>query len=150
MSKAKYQAEITALLTTLAAGARPFDLQYVAADLLNRAPKTAVRALQAVPTVDTSALSDAELFAYFKRNALAEDLRFFLRGSLSAELRTRAEAITKPTAKDLASLRTAWRTERQDYERAYGIPAIGSESWKRAYKNDHNTIEDGQRIAVLA
>jgi hypothetical protein len=83
--------------------------------------------------VDTATMTDAELYAFYKRTAPAEDLRFFLRGRLSDALRLRAEAITKPTARDLASLREAWRIERQAEERAAGIPAIGTAEWHRQY-----------------
>ncbi|MBM3772820.1 MAG: hypothetical protein FJW27_16320 [Acidimicrobiia bacterium] len=81
--------------------------------------------------VDPVAMTDAELYAYYKRTAPAEDLRFFLRGRLSDALRRRAEAITKPTARDLISLREAWRIERQAHDRAAGIPAIGTAEWHR-------------------
>jgi hypothetical protein len=81
--------------------------------------------------VDPAAMTDAELYAYYKRTALTEDLRFFLRGRMSDALRRRAEAIGKPTARDLASLRDTWRTERQADDRAAGIPAIGTAEWHR-------------------
>lgn len=83
--------------------------------------------------VDTAAMTDAELYAYYKRTAPAEDLRFFLRARMSNALRYRAEAIAKPTASDVVSLRTAWRTERQAEARAAGIPAIGTAEWHRQY-----------------
>src|SRR5688572_8279727 len=83
--------------------------------------------------VDTAGMTDAELFAYYKRTAPTEDLRFFLRGRLSDALRRRAEAITKPTAADLVALRDAWRTERLAEERAAGIPAIGTAEWHAQY-----------------
>ncbi len=83
------------------------------------------------PAVDTAAMTDAELYASYKRTALGEDLRFFLRFRMSDALRERAEAIAKPTARDVASLREAWRTERLAKDRAAGIPAIGTEEWHR-------------------
>ena len=83
--------------------------------------------------VDLPAMTVVERFAYYKRTAPAEDLRFFLRARMSDALRHRAEAITKPTAQDLVSLRTAWRTERAIEERAAGIPAIGTAEWHAQY-----------------
>jgi hypothetical protein len=89
-------------------------------------PKTA-----AIPaTVDTSTMSDTELFAHYKRTAIAEDLRFILRTDMSAELRTRAESIAKPTAKDLQVIRAAWRREREDLDRAFGY-------WHKADKPEN-------------
>lgn len=79
--------------------------------------------------VDTATMADAELYAYYKRTAPIEDLRFLLRGCMSDALRARAERITNPTARDLASLRAAWRTERQAEDRGAGIPAIGTAEW---------------------
>jgi hypothetical protein len=96
---------------------------------------------RAVGPVDTAGMTDAQLFAYYKRTAPTEDLRFFLRGRLSDGLRRRAEAITKPTAADLVLLRDAWRTERLAEERAAGIPAIGTAEWHARY-NDTTPAED--------
>ena len=80
---------------------------------------------------DTARMTDAQLFAHYKRTALREDLAFFLQlSSLSPALRMRAEAISKPTAKDLSELRTAWRTERQTSDLERGIPSIGSPRWQ--------------------
>jgi hypothetical protein len=95
------------------------------------APKAA-RVRPAV-AVDTAGMTDAELFAYYKRTAPTEDLRFFLRGRLSYALRRRAEAVTKPTTADLVLLWSAWRTERLAEERAAGIPAIGTAEWHAQY-----------------
>lgn len=113
----------------------------VAAAILLQAVQAHVRALLACtpnPTprqspaiVDTSTITDAQLYAYYKRTSPAEDLLFFLRGGKSDPLRSRAEAINNPTAKDLASLREAWRIERAAEDRAAGIPAIGTEAWHR-------------------
>jgi hypothetical protein len=85
--------------------------------------------------VDTSTMTDAQLYAHYKRTAPAEELRFFLRGGKSAALLARARAITNPTARDLASLREAWRVERCAEDRAAGIPAIGSPEWHRQMRN---------------
>ena len=83
--------------------------------------------------VDTSTLSEAELFAHYKRTALAGDLAFLLRFRMSAELRARCEAIQKPNAGDLAILRSAWRAERSLEERQQGRPSIGSPAWTEEY-----------------
>lgn len=96
-------------------------------------PRTPATRVRVAVVVETAAMTDAELYAYYKRTAPAEDLRFFLRARMSDALRCRAEAVTKPTAADLASLRTAWRTERQAEERAAGIPAIGTAEWHAQY-----------------
>lgn len=87
------------------------------------------------PSADTAAMTDAELYAHYKRTAPAEDLRFFLRGRLSDGLRERAEAIMKPTARELTSLREAWRIEREAERRAAGIPSIGTAEWHQQYAN---------------
>ena len=79
--------------------------------------------------VDLVAMTVAERFAYYKRTAPLEDLRFFLHARMSEALRRRAEAITKPTAVDLPPLYAAWRMERQAEARAAGIPAIGTAEW---------------------
>jgi hypothetical protein len=101
------------------------------------------RPIQAEPAaMDTSTMTDAELYAHYKRTAPAEELRFFLRGGKSDILRTRAEAITNPTARDLASLREAWRIERAAEERAAGIPAIGSPKWHRQTCGESTEIEE--------
>jgi hypothetical protein len=94
--------------------------------------------------VDTSTMTDAQLYAYYKRTALVEDLRFFLRGGKSAALRARAEAITNPTARDLASLREAWRVERCAEDRAAGIPAIGTEEWHRQTRGEPMSTQEVQ------
>jgi len=84
----------------------------------------------AAATVDTSGMTTTALFAHFKKIAPVEDLRFFLRGTLSPELRARAEAIAKPKPADLVALRAAWRAERFAAERAAGIPGVGSPAWR--------------------
>jgi hypothetical protein len=93
------------------------------------APRPTPARVQPVAVVDTATLTDVELYAYYKRTAPIEDLRFFLRGRLSDGLRARAEAITTPTAGDLITLRAAWRAERLAQDRAAGIPAIGTAEW---------------------
>ena len=96
-------------------------------------PRTPATRIRAAGVVDTAGMTDAELYAYYKRTAPAEDLRFLLRARMSDALRRRAEAITKPTPADLARLRTAWRTERQTEDWAAGIPAIGTAEWHAQY-----------------
>jgi hypothetical protein len=94
--------------------------------------------------VDTTTMTDAQVYAYHKRTALAEDLKFFLRGGKSEALLARARAITKPTAQDLILLREAWRIERAAEERAAGIPAIGTEAWYRQTRAE-SSHEEGVR-----
>ena len=120
----------------------------------------AVRAGRARPVdvVDTASMSNAELFAYYKRIAPAEDLQFFLRARMSDVLRRLAEMVTKPTVADLARLRTAWRMERQAEERAAGIPAIGTAEWHAQYTETTPAdadlpavdVDDGQQVVALA
>ena len=62
--------------------------------------------------VNTATMTEAELFAHYKRTALAGDLSFLLQFRMSTELRARCEAILKPNDGDLAILRSAWRAER--------------------------------------
>ena len=82
---------------------------------------------------DTTTLTTAQLYAFYKQTSAMEDLKFLLRvGPLSAELRARAEAISTPTARDMTALRTAWRIERQAAELAASIPGIGSLAWADA------------------
>lgn len=82
-------------------------------------------------------MTDAQRFAYFKRIAPLEDARFALRYGirLSPDLeRDWAELVIAiqaglPVAESrrrLQRLHERWRIERQDAERAAGIPAIGS------------------------
>ncbi len=126
--RSTYNEDVRALLRTLAAGNRPLDLEYVASELLARL--TAGKPKAVIDPVDTADMTDAQLYAHYKRTALSEDLAFFLRlPSLSPALRMRAEAISKPTLKDLLQLRQAWRIERLAYEQEQGIPAIGSPRW---------------------
>lgn len=124
-----------------------------AAAILLQAVQAHVRALVACaprPTparvqpsaVHTATLTDAELRAHYKRTAPVEDLRFLLRVRMSDALRARAGAIVKPTAQDLAKLRTAWRSERRAEERVAGIPAIGTTEWHRQYFAEASTNAD--------
>lgn len=89
----------------------------------------------ALAPVDTAVMTDTQLFAHYKKTAIAGDLAFFLSVPiLSPELRAQAEAITTPTRADITKLRTLWRMERQAYELANNIPAIGSPTWAEAQK----------------
>lgn len=106
-------------------------------------PKPKIAAVPSID-VDTSTLTDAELFSYYKRTSLAEDLRFILRRQLSTELRARLETIATPTARDLSAIRGAWRTERLETERAQGDPAIGSPAWAEQFK----IAEDLESVAA--
>ena len=85
-----------------------------------------------VPTeplpVDTSQMSDAELFRHFKRTAPVEDLRFFLRHArVSRELRADGDALLAAGCRDtggtisrsewyrrLTALQDRWRRETAD------------------------------------
>lgn len=78
--------------------------------------------------VDTSQLSDAELFRHFRRTAPVEDLRFFLRHArLSPALRADGDALLAAGCRDtggmltrsqwyrqLTSLQDRWRRETAD------------------------------------
>jgi hypothetical protein len=78
-----------------------------------------------VAPVDTSRLSDAELFRHYKRTAPVEDLRFFLRHArLSPDLRADGEALLAVGCRDtggtlarsdwyrrLTALQDRWRRE---------------------------------------
>jgi hypothetical protein len=92
-------------------------------------PTPPAKAPKPVAPVNIDEMTDAELFAYRKRTAPVEDLKFLMSFTMSDALRTRAEAIAKPTPKDCTALRNAWRIERQAAERAANEPAIGSERW---------------------
>jgi len=72
-------------------------------------------------------MSDAELFAYYKRTALIGDALFYLKLEISPELRARIEALApgKPSKADLSSIAEQWREERRALELAAGIPSIG-------------------------
>jgi len=95
--------------------------------------------------IDTSELTDAQLFAHYKRTAIAWDLAFFLRLDISPALRAHAESITKPTAKDISALRTLWRIERQTADMERGIPSIGSPRWAE-YQTILTSAEDDQAV----
>ena len=99
--------------------------------LLACIPRPTAARHESPTTVDTAGMTNTQLYAHFKRTAQAEDLKFFLRGGKSAALQARAEAITNPTARDLARLREAWRIERCAEDAAAGRPAIGSPAWHR-------------------
>ena len=87
-------------------------------------------------------MSDRELFAYYKRTALAGDLAFFLRGTLSDDLRASAMA-SEPTKANLSTLRCLWRAESNARDRAAGIPALGTEAWRDAllWADEQATLE---------
>lgn len=92
------------------------------------------RAVQVRP-VNLEELTTAELYAHHKRQAPIEDLAFLQRYGerlMSPELWDRIEACRNPTTKDVASLRTLWRIERQNADRAAGVPSIGSPAWREA------------------
>ncbi len=78
------------------------------------------KAVKVVAAVDLATLSQKELFAYYKRTAPVEDVRFMLRVTLSDGLRERVQALADaaPTMtrtnvyKALVLLQAAWRGER--------------------------------------
>jgi len=80
-------------------------------------PKPKVRT--ADPAVNLKDLTTAELYAYYKRTALIEDLRFLLRVRMSPDLRARIKQTlsAKPTAADTRLMFTLWRIERAAEER---------------------------------
>ena len=64
-------------------------------------PRPTVRSADSGPSVDTSKLSDAELFKHYKRTAPVEDLRFFLRHArLSPELQASGDALLAAGCRD--------------------------------------------------
>ena len=76
-----------------------------------------------VGSVDTSKMTNAELFAYYKKTGPLEDVRFFIRtGILSPAVRAGAEALEaailelKPARaeifRQLGNLQDRWRRER--------------------------------------
>jgi hypothetical protein len=79
-------------------------------------------------------MSDAELYASYKRLAPASDL-VFTRRNASDKLKARIDAIVKPNAKDAEAMRSARRLELWNEERASGEPAIGSERWHTALES---------------
>jgi hypothetical protein len=94
-------------------------------------------------------MTDAELFAYRKKTAPMEDLRFFLQADLSPSLRARAEATT-PSKATMTGLYEAWRIERAQRDRARGIPAIGTPEWnKREARREARAIAERSRTARL-
>jgi len=82
--------------------------------------------------VDTSRMSDTELYRYYRRTAPVEDLRFFLRhGPLSPDLRAGGEALLAEGCRDtggalsrsdfyrrLTALQDRWRRETADTPRS--------------------------------
>jgi hypothetical protein len=78
-----------------------------------------------VALVDTSRLSDAELFRHYKRTAPVEDLRFFLRHArLSPDLRADGEALLAVGCRD-----TGGTLSRSDWYRR--LTAL-QDRWRRA------------------
>jgi hypothetical protein len=79
-------------------------------------------------------MSDAEVFAYYRRTAPVEDLKFFLRvAQMSPELRADAQALLNGPRlprtehyRRLVALQDRWRRERNEADRIAGIPAIGA------------------------
>ena len=94
----------------------------------NRRPVMGEALREPAPAVDTSRLSDAELFRQFKRTAPIEDLRFFLRHArLSPALRADGDALLAASCRNtggtlsrsdwyrrLTALQDRWRRETAD------------------------------------
>ena len=78
--------------------------------------------------VDVSAMSDADLFAHYRRTAPMEDLKFFLRvAEMSPGLRADAETMLNGPKlprtehyRRLCNLQDRWREERNQAEYALG------------------------------
>jgi hypothetical protein len=80
---------------------------------------------------DTSRMSDTELYRHYRRTAPVDDLRFFLRHSLSPDLRAAGEALLAEGCRDtggalsrpdfyrrLTALQDGWRRETADAPRS--------------------------------
>ena len=87
---------------------------------------------------DLDAMTTAERFAYFKRTAPVEDLKFLIRhGNLSPDLLARATAaLQNPTRAENKRLAQLWREQRAAADRDDNRPAIGSERWQRSTAHD--------------
>ncbi len=89
------------------------------------------------PPADLSAMTTAERFAYFKKTAPVEDVRFALRAGvkMSPALRDDWQALLGlaptlargETYRRLTALQARWRIE----DNARPIPAIGTPAWSR-------------------
>lgn len=78
---------------------------------------------------DPAQLTDVELYAYYKRTAAVEDLRFMLRHArLSDDLTRDAEQslVTGPTHTSNARLRQRWRQEHNLSELADRVQVTGT------------------------
>lgn len=93
-----------------------------------------IRAAKPAPAIAPASLSDAELYAHFKKTAPAGDVAFFLaRVSLSPAVRIDAEALAAdmrarnvPRAevyRRLTSLQDRWRREYETVYRTVVLPA---------------------------
>ena len=91
-------------------------------------PRQSLRPVEPASPVDTSALSNAELFRHFKQTAPVDDLRFFLRHTrLSPALQAAGEALLAAGCREtggtlsradwyrrLTALQDRWRQETTD------------------------------------
>jgi len=84
--------------------------------------------------MDIDAMSDAELFAYRKRTAIAGDLAF-VRAISSPALQAHIDGLVKPSKADCARVTCMWRMERGAADRAANVPAIGSPRWVEALES---------------
>ena len=91
--------------------------------------------------VDTSRLSDAELFRHYKRTAPVEDLRFFLRHArLSRDLRADGEALLALGCRDTGGTlsRSEW------YRRLTAL----QDRWRRASVINTDSASDAAIVGV--
>ncbi len=99
-------------------------------------PASTRKAPKATAPTTTVGMSDRELYAYYKKHAIVNDLAFFIANldeTTSDELKTAAEALQqtgKATRADVTRLNYRWGCEKAEYDRLHDIPAIGSERWR--------------------
>lgn len=102
------------------------------------------QAFEAV-AVDLATMTDPERLAHYKRTAPREDLQFIANNRhTSEELRARIQAIKTPTKPAIVEIRCLWRRERNEADRAAGIPFL---RWIRP-EDSADTVDDGCRMAV--
>jgi glycine cleavage system protein P-like pyridoxal-binding family len=82
-------------------------------------------------------MTDAQLFAYYKKQAPRSDLAFTARNA-SPELKARIQDLLSgnPSAKDAELMRHYRRVELSDAEKASGMAPIGSERWRNEQDTD--------------
>jgi len=112
--------------------------QALLAELLTTKPQRKV--VDTCQIVDTASLSDAELFAHYKRISLREDVRFFLEHTTNIAESTRQQASV--LLSELGSRKTT-AADRKLYNRL-------TDEWRRAsWIRDPNATEAGDRDAHM-